>query len=98
LDGWLLIKSMSGTGMSLATMNGGGAMTDTGTADAVIRIARENNVDVLMVDPFVKISDAPENDNKATDFVCRLARISHRRGHKVGILGDLCLLMAGLRR
>lgn len=72
LDGWLFVKALSGEQATLSTIGANGAMIDTGAAAEILDVCKRHRIDAAMADPFVKFSGAPENDNQATDFVCRL--------------------------
>ncbi|MFZ1413689.1 MAG: AAA family ATPase [Defluviicoccus sp.] len=72
LRGWLYVRSLNGVGVTLATVGADGTMADTGAAKQILDVIARLQIDVVAFDPFIKLSGAPENDNMATDFVCRL--------------------------
>lgn len=83
--GWCFAKSLNGLGITLVAANQNRVVVDTGAAERIMRVIKRHNIDVVVLDPFIKISGAPENDNAATDAVARiLARIAERK--KVAVL------------
>lgn len=81
LHSWLFVKSLNGVGVTFATAGADGAMQETETATGIIDVITAKNIDAVMLDPFIKVSGAPENDNTATDFVCRLLSRIAEAGH-----------------
>ena len=74
LAGRILIKSLAraeGTN-TLAAVSAPEGMRETDAAQQIAEIIRRKEVDVVMLDPFIKCSGAPENDNMAVDFVARI--------------------------
>lgn len=75
--GWCHIVPLAGIGITLATAGKDGALVETDAAQRIIELIRRLRIDVAIFDPFVKLSDADENDNRASDFVARvLVRIA----------------------
>lgn len=74
IEGRILIKSLAGAEgtKTLAEVSERGGMRETGTAERIAEIIRREEADVVMIDPFIKCSGAPENDNMAVDFVARI--------------------------
>lgn len=78
-QGWLSVLCLTGSHVSIARMNGDGGIEETGDADRIAETSRLHRADVVILDPFVKLSGAPENDNGATDVVMKaLVRIADR--------------------
>jgi hypothetical protein len=85
--GWCFVKSLNGLGITLVEPDRERVVIDTGAADRIMRVIGRHNIDVVILDPFIKISGAPENDNPATDAVARiLARIAEQRNVAVLVL------------
>jgi AAA domain len=85
--GWCFVKSLNGLGITLVEPDRDRIVVDTGAADRIMQVIERHNVDVVVLDPFIKISGAPENDNPATDAVARiLARIAEQRNVAVLVL------------
>ena len=84
---WFLLRSLAaaeGTN-TFAEVDDRGTMRETEAARQISEIIERYKVDVVMVDPFIKCSGAPENDNVAVDFVARiLTRIAEN--HNVAVL------------
>jgi RecA-family ATPase len=70
--GWLRVKALAGQSVTLATVTPAGDMAETPATGEIIEAMRRHAADVLIADPWVKLSGAPENDNGATDFVVKL--------------------------
>lgn len=78
--GWLLVKSLNGLGVKFATQSKSGVMVETGAPTRIMEVIKRYSIDVVILDPFIKLSGAPENDNTATDAVaCILTRIAEQR-------------------
>lgn len=85
--GWCFIKSLNGFGLTLVEPNRDRVVVDTGAGDRIMQVIERHNIDVIILDPFVKVSGAPENDNAATDAVARiLARIAEQKNVAVLVL------------
>jgi len=85
LRGWIKIKTLTGAGKTLS-INNDGRMSETDLAADIVSIIKKHKIDVVSFDPFVKCSGAPENDNGATDFVCRiLSRIAETQHVSVAV-------------
>lgn len=86
LRGWLFFRSLTGSNRTLATMAADGTMAETTLAGDIIDEARNKQISAILADPFVKFSGAPENDNTAADFVCRLlSRIAETADIAAGV-------------
>ena len=86
VDGWLRIKALAGQNVTFATLTSAGDMAESTVTGELIAAARRNRFDVVVLDPFVKLSGAPENDNNATDFVCKLlSRIAEQANAAVAV-------------
>lgn len=74
IEGRILTKSLAGVEgtKTLAEVSERGGMREAGTAEQIAEIIRREKVDVVMMDPFIKCSGAPENDNVAVDFVASI--------------------------
>lgn len=67
----LFLGSGREIGIQIATSSREGVKIATPTVDAVIRTLSENQIDVLIVDPFVTTHTVNENDNAAMQAVVR---------------------------
>ncbi|MGA0530638.1 AAA family ATPase [Hansschlegelia sp. KR7-227] len=77
VEGWLFLDS--GRDMRvLLTMNKDGALAiDPVASEAIIGTMQENQIDVLILDPFVSLHTGQENDNVAIDMIAKeLGRIA----------------------
>ena len=71
-DGWLSVLCLTGSGVTLVRSSEHGEVAETGAADRIAATARHLRCAVIIVDPLIKLSGAPENDNVAVDTVMRL--------------------------
>ena len=79
LGGFLFIKCLNGLGITLAKPEKEGVMIETDAPARIMELIQRLKIDAVMLDPFVKCSGAPENDNVAVDAVARiLARIAEQ--------------------
>jgi hypothetical protein len=81
LEGWLFLASPKG--LKLAEMNGG--TTTYGQLEGLLRkFITRNQIDLVILDPFIKSHGMSENDNNAIDHVCTLLA-------KMGIELNICI-------
>jgi hypothetical protein len=71
LDGWLFVDSGRDAKIVIAEANKDGAKIMRPVVDAVIATIRTNEIDVMIVDPFVSCHHVPENDNGGMDGVVK---------------------------
>ncbi|MBK8200757.1 MAG: AAA family ATPase [Acidobacteria bacterium] len=77
--GWLAVVCLTGSTVSLTKMSETGDVVETGGADRIAETIRRHRSDVVILDPFVKLSGAPENSNDGIDVVMRaLVRIADK--------------------
>ena len=75
--GLFVNSALDGTGLCLATQTRDGAKILEPIAEAISEQIKANNIDVLIIDPFVSSHQASENDNGAIDAIAkRWARIA----------------------
>jgi hypothetical protein len=80
-SGWLGVVCLTGMkdAVSIARVSDNGDVVETGDADRIAETIRLFRADAVILDPFVKLSGAPENSNDGTDVVMRaLVRIADR--------------------
>ena len=83
---FLFIKSLNGLGITLATSEREGVMIETDAPARIMDLIKRLEIDAVTLDPFVKCSGAPENDNVAVDAVARiLARIAEQGNVAVAV-------------
>ena len=70
--GWLHLLVLTGSGSTLATLGPNGQIMETETPQRIEAAVRHLGIDTVILDPFIKLGGAPENDNLAVDFVMRL--------------------------
>lgn len=76
--GYCFIIPLANLGIALASTGKHGNMLETTARRRITKVIRENNIDVVVFDPFIKLSDGDENSNRAQDFVANiLIRIAH---------------------
>ena len=86
LGDWLTVHNIASTGSQLLAVISGEAV-DAGLAGTIESFVRQRRVDVLFVDPWVKVAGAPENDNQIMDrAINKLVTIAQRRKIAVVIL------------
>lgn len=71
LDGRLFIDNGRDTIIKIAESAKGGTTIATPVVDALEETIRENEIDVVIIDPFVSVHSAPENDNVAMDSIVK---------------------------
>jgi hypothetical protein len=69
IEGYLFRNAGRETSITLATQTRSGTMLNQSAIAALIDTIRQNQIDVLIVDPFVKSHKVNENDNVAIDLV-----------------------------
>lgn len=86
IGAFLFIKSLNGLGVTLATSEREGVMVETDAPARIMDLIKRLEIDAVTLDPFVKCSGAPENDNVAVDAVARiLARIAEQGNVAVAV-------------
>ena len=73
IDGWLFINSGRdpGSKVVIATQNRDGVTIAVPVVEALVKTIRDNQIDVVMIDPFISSHQVPENDNNAIDAVAK---------------------------
>jgi hypothetical protein len=71
LDGWLFVDSGRDAKIVIAEADSDGAKIMRPVVDAVVATIRANEIDVMIVDPFVSCHRVPENDNGGMDGVVK---------------------------
>jgi len=73
IDGWLFVNSGRDprSKVVIATENRDGTVIAVPVVEALIRTIRDNQIDVVMIDPFISSHQVPENDNNAIDAVAK---------------------------
>lgn len=71
VEGRLFLNSGRDTQLVLATQTRQGAMVQAPVENAIIQHLKENNIGVMIVDPFVSSHGVNENDNSAIDMVAK---------------------------
>jgi hypothetical protein len=73
IDGWLFLNSGRDphSKIVIATETRNGTMIAVPVVDALIQTIRDNEIDVVMIDPFISSHQVPENDNNAIDAVAK---------------------------
>lgn len=78
---------LAGIGITLATAAKDGTLVETDAAQRIIALIGRVRVDVVMFDPFVKLNEGNENDNRASDFVASILV-------RIAIEADVAVLVA----
>lgn len=68
----LLTNTLNGTEFTLAHQDMKGNVKATQTAQIIKKWIVEHDIGAVFFDPYIKLSGVNENDNRATDFVCRI--------------------------
>jgi Bifunctional DNA primase/polymerase, N-terminal/AAA domain len=69
IEGYLFRNTGRETPITLATQTRSGTTVDQAVVTILIETIRQNQIDVLIVDPFVKSHKVTENDNVAIDLI-----------------------------
>lgn len=87
IGGRLFLDSGRNTPIRIALQTRNGFEIATGAVEAIVREARERDIDVLIIDPFVSSHRVSENDNNAMDAVVKAwASIADRANCAVELL------------
>lgn len=70
--GWLNILVLTGSGVTLVRRGKHGQMVETDAGKRIAEAMKQSSSDVVILDPWVKLSGAPENENDAVDHVTRI--------------------------
>lgn len=85
--GRLFVNSGRDTENVIAVQNGSGTVICAPVVEAIIRTIKENNIGLVIIDPFVSSHRVTENDNNAKDIVSKTwARIAHDTGCAVELV------------
>jgi hypothetical protein len=71
LEGWLFLGSGRDAPLIIAEQQASGTTIIKPNVDLVLTMAREDRLDVIIVDPFVSCHRVTENDNNAVDVVVK---------------------------
>ena len=73
LDGWLFVNQRRdpGSEVVIATQDENGMTIAVPVVEALVATIRANQIDVVMIDPFISSHQVPENDNNAIDAVAK---------------------------
>jgi hypothetical protein len=72
LEGWLFVNSGRDMSIVIATQTtGGGVKIAVPKVEEIKQTIRENQIDVVIIDPFVSSHQVTENDNNAIDRVAK---------------------------
>lgn len=96
----LYVQSLNGLGITLARLQRDGTMGETTAPRMLAELIDRLKIDAVILDPWVKVSGAPENDNGAVDFVVRILSgiaekqnvavlVAHHFRKAVGVPGDV---------
>lgn len=87
IAGRLFLDSGREQQIVVATQTKDGTKIAEPMVEAVIQTIRENQIDVLIIDPFVSCHEVPENDNGAIDRVAKLwGKIADQTGCAVELV------------
>lgn len=96
----IMIQSLNGLGVTLAKPQRDGTMEATAAPRQIAGLIDRLEIDAVILDPWVKVSGAPENDNGAVDAVTRILSgvaekqnvavlVAHHFRKAVGAPGDV---------
>lgn len=81
LSGFLFVDSGRDTEIKIAVQGREGTRISVPVVDAVVATIRENQIDAVIIDPFVSSHGVTENDNMAIDAVVKTwGKIAHATG------------------
>lgn len=90
--GYLYVKSLNGIGVTIGSIqnnrtDGGPIVLPTSAPGLIENVISRLDIDVIILDPFIKCAGVPENDNVAIDGIVKiLSGICERRNIAGGIL------------
>jgi AAA domain len=86
LEGWLFTDSGRDTPIVLAEQSKGGTQIYEPIVEELVAAIKENEIDVLIVDPFVSCHHVAENDNGAIDMVAKkFSDVANKTNASVGV-------------
>jgi hypothetical protein len=87
LDGWLFVDSGRQTPIIIAQGHRDGLTIAEPVSKALVETIQANDIDVLIIDPFVSCHAVSENDNNAIDAVAKTyARIADETGSAIHLV------------
>jgi hypothetical protein len=83
---WLHVASLNRSTLTLMTTDDAGNVIATDAEEGLVALCRREDIEAVTFDPWVKLSGAPENDNRATDAAVNvLGRVADRANVAVAL-------------